>query len=195
MSLYIISISNKYGRKQSYAIFAETPVIQGNNQLLTAITRRIITSVHYVPSGDGQANIFLPKSWYATCGTYDVDTDSTVRQVQAADKNLKPIGSGTEVIDQREVELGARDTAGVELPGSTLEIECMNGTPCFVKPDPPLKRVGSFDRFAIRTRTDFTPQEAKASTYCPSTFRCRCRMCALTWSRQVLRRLHLVLAS
>ncbi|KAK4124716.1 hypothetical protein N657DRAFT_679551 [Parathielavia appendiculata] len=159
-------ISNKYGGKQSYAIFAEAPQIQANSQVITAITRRIITSVHYVPSGDGQANIFLPKSWYATCGTYDVDTDSTARQVQAADKNhLKPIGSGCEVIDQREVELGTRTDAGVEVPGSTLEIECDNGTPCFVKPYTPLTRLGAIDSFAIRTRTDFIPQEAKANKY------------------------------
>ncbi len=164
MSRYIISISNRYGSKQSYAIFAEAPLIQANNQVLTATTRRIITSVHYVPSGDGQANIFLPKSWYATCGTYDVDTDSVIRQAQAADKDhLKPVGSGCEVIDQREVELGTRTETGVELPGSTLEIECGNGTPCFVQPDAPLARMGAADRFAIRTRTDFTPQEAKAS--------------------------------
>ncbi len=167
MSRYIITISNKYGSKQSYAIFAEAPLIQANSQVLTAITRRIITSVHYVPSGDGQANIFLPKSWYATCGTYDVDTDSTLRQVQAAaDKNhLKPIGSGCEVIDQREVELGTRTDAGVEVPGSTLEIECDHGTPCFVKPDTPLNRLGTIDGFAIRTRADFISQEAKASAY------------------------------
>lgn len=83
--------------------------------------------------------MFLPKSWYATCGAYDVNTDSTVRQVQATDKyHPKPIGSGCEVIDQREVELGTRTDAGAEVPGSTLEIECDNGTPCFVKPDTPL---------------------------------------------------------
>ncbi|KAK4182073.1 hypothetical protein QBC35DRAFT_550340, partial [Podospora australis] len=105
----------------------------------------------------GQATIYLRKIWYATCGMYDVDTESTARGV-TGNLKAKAAGSGTEVIDQREVELGATDNAGVMIHGSSREMECTNGTPCFVKPD----HMGCF---ALRTRADFTPQEAKANKY------------------------------
>ncbi|KAK9418683.1 hypothetical protein SUNI508_07940 [Seiridium unicorne] len=165
MSRYIVSISNKSGSKQSYAVFAALPQIQANNQAVTTIHRRIITSVHSVPTGDGQANIFLPKAWYATCGTYDVDTETATRQVTAAVKNRKVVSSGTEIVDQREVELGSLTDTGLQLPGSTLVIECSDGTPCFATSDQTIPRAGALDHFAIRTLTDFTAQEAKANKY------------------------------
>lgn len=75
---FTISVANKSGTIQSYAVFSEAPTIRssgsapGNSKRSTI---RIITSVKGVSSGQGVGYFTLSKKLYAICGTYDVDSD------------------------------------------------------------------------------------------------------------------------
>ena len=77
-----------------------------------------------------------------------------------------PVGTGTEVIDQRPVTLGETDARGKTTGGTLLEVDSSGGSPAFVKGDE-LEAAGEVDCFAMRTRPDFTLREAKISP-CPS---------------------------
>ena len=158
MGPFTISISNKSGSKQSYAIFAEAPTIKPSSSE-RRVTTGIITSVHGVSNGKGQASFILSKQLYATCGTYDVEFDSTM-----GDENKSPIGTGTEVVDQREVELSYVQSNGTLVHGSLWEVDASGGSPSFAtsNPEPGAEK----ECFAIKTRGDFTDQEAKLSMSC-----------------------------
>ena len=157
MGPYTISINNKSGSKQSYALFAEAPTLKPNSPE-RKVTTGIVTSVHGVSSGKGQASFIISKQLYATCGTYDVEFDPTA----GANDHKSPVGTGTEVIDQREVVLGFRESNGRETPGSLWEVDASGGSPAFATNNP--EPGGELDCFAIKTRGDFTDQEAKLST-------------------------------
>lgn len=161
MAPLTVSISNKSGVKQSYAIFAELPQITYSGRSDIPVTRRIITSVHYVANDEGQAIFTLSKNWYATCGIYDVVAQDD------EDGSGKKIGSGTEVVDMRRVYLSRTDVSsgGVKVQGTSLEIECANGTPSFATSSAPSSQKIEADVgcFVIRTKNDFSSQEAKSS--------------------------------
>jgi hypothetical protein len=155
MAPYTISVNNKSGSKQSYAIFTEAPIIKPSSPE-RKVTTGIITSVHGVSTGKGQASFILSKQLYATCGTYDVEFDSTT-----SDDNKSPIGTGTEVIDQRPVSLGFKESNGKASSGSMWEVDTTGGAPSFATNNP--EPGSDFECFAIKTRGDFTDQEAKLS--------------------------------
>jgi hypothetical protein len=156
---YSISISNKSGEKQSYAIFAEAPVIKTTSGSAASASikfaTRIITSVRGVSHGHGMASFILSRRLYASCGTYDVDSD------EDGDDDKSPVGTGTEVIDQRPVTLGKLNAKGKLVPGTLLEVDSSGGSPSFVQGDP--EAAADVDCFAIRARADFTAQEARLS--------------------------------
>ncbi|KAF9775584.1 hypothetical protein IL306_006292 [Fusarium sp. DS 682] len=158
MAYYAISIDNKSGSKRSYGVFAENPTIdRAGSDKPPKITARIITSVQQVASDQGQATFILSKTLYATCGIYDIESEPAQTQTGA-----KHIGTGTEVIDQREVTLGRKE-GGKIVPGTLLEIECADGIPAFAKTPPGPGAPGGEGCFAIQTKGGFTNQEAKLS--------------------------------
>lgn len=160
MAPYTISIRNQSGSRNSYAVFSEVPNIKSGVPDIK-ITTRIIMSVHGVAHGSGQASFILSKQLYANCGTYDVDSDKTNE-----DTSVGAVGTGTEVVDLRPVTLGRIDTTqgGKFVPGTSLEIDGLGGSPSFTPTLPDLQD-GEVDRFVIRTKGHFTFQEAKLSTY------------------------------
>ncbi|CAJ0548669.1 Ff.00g022820.m01.CDS01 [Fusarium sp. VM40] len=160
MTPYTISIRNQSGAQSSYAVFSEIPHIKSGIADVK-VTTRIMLSVRGVASGSGQASFVLSKQLYATCGTYDVDWDST-----NADNNVGTVGTGTEVVDIRPVVLGRIDTAsgGKLVPGTSLEIDGSGGSPSFT-PMLPDVQDGEVGSFAIRTKSHFTFQQAKLNKY------------------------------
>lgn len=75
---FTISVANKSGTIQSYAVFSEVPTIRSSGTapgISKKSTIRIITSVKGVSSGEGVGYFTLSKKLYAVCGTYDVDGD------------------------------------------------------------------------------------------------------------------------
>ncbi|KAK2605657.1 hypothetical protein N8I77_008481 [Diaporthe amygdali] len=159
---FTISVANKSGVMQSYAIFSDAPTIRssgGSPGTSTRSTIRIITSVKGVSSGQGMGCFTLSKKLYATCGTYDVDSDPS-----EGDEERSPVGTGTEVIDQRPVALGKTDVKGKNIGGTLLEVDSSGGSPAFVNGGDQ-EAAGEVDCFAIRTRSEFTSQEAKLNKF------------------------------
>jgi hypothetical protein len=156
MAPYIISINNQSSSKQSYAIFAAAPTIKRNGNSAVSVVTRIITSVRGVASPQGQASFMLSKKLFATCGVYDVEADTSPQN-----QHRKRIGTGIEVVDQRPVVLGCKDERGRPLPGTTLRIECSDGTPAFTTEE--IHPSGDFGSFCILTGRDFSVKEAKHS--------------------------------
>jgi len=158
MTPYSISISNESGEKQNYAIFSEAPAIKSSSSMDVKVTTGIIASVRGVSSGHGMGCFTLSKQLYATCGTFDADFGGP-----GGDDSKSPVGTGTEVIDQRPVVLGSLNSHGTLIPGSLLQVETNSGSPSFISKDPELG--GELDCFAIRTKGDFTTQEARQSMF------------------------------
>ena len=102
------------------------------------------------------ASFILSKRTYATCGTYDVDSDPVDEG-----EDSSTVGTGTEVIDKRPVLLGFFDSRGRTVNGTMLEVDSSGGSPSFVTSE--LEPTGDLGCFALRSRADFTPQEAKYS--------------------------------
>ncbi|GFP60265.1 hypothetical protein TASIC1_0017002700 [Trichoderma asperellum] len=152
MAPYIISINNQSDSKQAYAIFAAAPAIKRNGDSAVEVVTRIITSVRGVASPQGQASFMLSKKLVATCGVYDVEAD-----LSPQNQHRKRIGTGIEVVDQRAVDLGRLDEAGRLVRGTTLRIECSDGTPAFTKEEIPPS--GALDCFSILTGRDFSGRE------------------------------------
>ena len=98
----------------------------------------------------------LSKKLFATCGVYDVEADTSPQN-----QHRKRIGTGIEVVDQRPVVLGCKDERGRSLPGTTLRIECSDGTPAFTTEE--INPSGDFASFCILTGRDFSVKEAKHS--------------------------------
>ena len=145
---YTISITNQSGTKKSYALFGEAPTIvpaASERKVATGI----IASVRGVSPGSGQASFILSKQLYVTCGTYDVEFESS-------DGNKKAVGTGTEVVDQRLIRALGSD--GGQL-GDLWEVDSKEGSPSFAAPEP--QTGGAKGCFAVKTRGDFTTQEAK----------------------------------
>ena len=153
---YTISIRNKSSVKQSYAIFAEPPVIKSSSPDEVLVTTYIISVGHGVAPGAGEATFILSKSLYATCGTYDVEFEENSQ----FDKGH---ATGTEIIDQRPVILGQQDAGDVLIRGTTLQVEVSDGCPIFSKKNP--DRTGKLDCFAMITREDFKVSEAKMNKF------------------------------
>lgn len=156
MAPYIVSINNQSSCKQAYAIFAAAPVIKRNGDSTVDVVTRIITSVRGVASPQGQASFMLSKKLFATCGVYDVEAD-----LSPQNQHRKRIGTGIEVVDQRPVVLGCSDERGRPIPGTTLRIECSDGTPAFTKEE--ITPSGVPGCFYILTGRDFSVKEAKHS--------------------------------
>lgn len=66
----------------------------------------------------------LSKKLFATCGVDDIEADPSPQN-----QHGKRIGTGIEVVDQRSVVLGCSDERGRPVYGTTLRIECSDGTP------------------------------------------------------------------
>ncbi|KAL7902147.1 hypothetical protein HDV63DRAFT_399256 [Trichoderma sp. SZMC 28014] len=158
MAPYIVSINNQSSCKQAYAIFAAAPVIKRNGDSTVDVVTRIITSVRGVASPQGQASFMLSKKLFATCGVYDVEAD-----LSPQNQHRKRIGTGIEVVDQRPVVLGCSDERGRPIPGTTLRIECSDGTPAFTKEE--ITPSGVPGCFYILTGRDFSVKEAKHNQY------------------------------
>lgn len=156
MAPYIVSINNQSSSKQAYAIFAAAPAIKRNGDSTVDVVTRIITSVRGVASPQGQASFMLSKKLFATCGVYDVEADPSPQN-----QHRKRIGTGIEVVDQRPVVLGCSDERGKPVPGTTLRIECSDGTPAFTKEE--ITPSGVLDCFSILTGRDFSVKEARHS--------------------------------
>ncbi|KAG6367304.1 hypothetical protein INS49_001491 [Diaporthe citri] len=150
---FTTSVANKSGTVQSYAVFSEAPTIRssGSSPGISKIsTIRIITSVKGVSSGQGIGYFTLSKKLYAICGTYDVD----------GHEERLPAGTGAEVIDYKLVTSGKIDATGKAIGGTLLEVDSSEGSPAFVK-GYEQEPVAEADCFVIRTRSEFTSQEAK----------------------------------
>lgn len=156
MAPYIVSINNQSDSKQAYAIFAAAPAIKRNGDSAVDVVTRIITSVRGVASPQGQASFMLSKKLFATCGVYDVEADPSPQN-----QHRKRIGTGIEVVDQRAVDLGCLDEAGRLVRGTTLRIECSDGTPAFTTDE--ITPSGALGCFSILTGRDFSVKEAKHS--------------------------------
>ncbi|KAM0478564.1 hypothetical protein ACHAPX_005153 [Trichoderma viride] len=156
MAPYIVSINNQSNIKQAYAIFAAAPTIKRNGDSTVDVVTRIITSVRGVASSQGQASFMLSKKLFATCGVYDVEAD-----LSPQNQHRKRIGTGIEVVDQRPVVLGCSDERGRSVPGTTLRIECSDGTPVFTKEE--ITPSGVTGCFSILTGRDFSVKEARHS--------------------------------
>jgi hypothetical protein len=111
-----------------------------------------------VASGQGQATFVLSKQLIATCGIYDISSDVS----DPPDPKKKPVGTGTEVVDQRYVDLGSKELNGTPIPGSFLEIDCSSGTPCFSRAS--TDSSAGVGAFVVKTKPDFTLQQAASST-------------------------------
>lgn len=158
MTVLTITINNRSQETCSYGLYAEPPTISPSTPTLT----RIITRVQGVANPHGQATFILSKELIATCGIYDVDYNIPT----PPDPKKKPVGTGTEVIDQQSVNLGSQTLDGTLVSGTVLEIDCSHGTPCFSKVT--ARATAGSGAFAIRTRPDFVPQQAASSTYAGS---------------------------
>lgn len=160
MSHYTFSIDNQSGYAASYAIFAEKPQILTASGSAIDVSTPIITSVHAVPSPQGQATIMLPKHYYATCGIYDIAPEPA-----DGDFGGRRAVSGTEVIDNRMVELGYVTATGVKVPGTSLLVDCSTGTPSFSTAEvQPISQVTAQPGFfVLRTNSDFTIEAATSS--------------------------------
>jgi hypothetical protein len=156
MAPYIVSINNQSNSKQAYAIFAAAPSIKRNGDSTVDVVTRIITSVRGVVSPHGQASFMLSKKLFATCGVYDVEADPSPQN-----QHRKRIGTGIEIVDQRPVVLGSSDERGRPVPGTTLRIECSDGTPAFTKEE--ITSSGAPGCFSILTGRDFSIKEARHS--------------------------------
>ncbi|KAK4230286.1 hypothetical protein QBC38DRAFT_469939 [Podospora fimiseda] len=160
MAHYTFSINNQSGEPASYGIFSEAPTIDPPP---FKVQTRIISAVHAVPSPHGQATIMLPKGYYATCGVYDIDSepdDPNAVQGRAT--------TGTEVIDNRTVQLTSPVNATVKSVGSSLWVDCKTGTPRFSeKPAGDLSPavIANPGCFAVRTSSDFTSTKAKSNKF------------------------------
>lgn len=119
---------------------------------LPKITNRVIAAA-WGSSNKGSVKFTTTRGIYATCGIYDVEVDTTSVTPQ--------MGTGIEVIDQRPVILGSKGVDGSRVLGTLLEVETSTGTPSFSKP--PLEPGGNIGCFAIRTKTDFTSDDATHS--------------------------------
>ncbi|KAH7013048.1 hypothetical protein EDB80DRAFT_680113 [Ilyonectria destructans] len=71
------------------------------------------------------------------------------------------MGTGIEVIDQRPAILGSKKVDGSRVPDTLLEVDISTNTPSFSKP--PLEPGGTIGCFAIRTKTNFTSDDATHS--------------------------------
>ncbi|KAF4337524.1 hypothetical protein FBEOM_8622 [Fusarium beomiforme] len=155
MSPYTITINNKSQSKAAYGIYAEPPAVTPT----VTTTTRVISRVIGVASGHGQATFILSKQLIATCGIYDINSDIS----DPPDPKKKPVGTGTEVIDQRYVDLGSKALDDTLIPGSFLEVDCSSGTPSFSKASTdPSATVGLF---AVKTKPDFTLQQAVSNKF------------------------------
>ncbi|CAH0052043.1 unnamed protein product [Clonostachys solani] len=155
MTVLTITINNRSQDTCSYGLYAEPPTISPSTPTLT----RIITRVQGVANPHGQATFILSKELIATCGIYDVDYNIPT----PPDPKKKPVGTGTEVIDQQSVNLGSQSLDGTLVSGTVLEIDCSHGTPCFSKVT--ARATAGSGAFAIRTRTDFVPQQAASNKF------------------------------
>ncbi|KAF4453770.1 hypothetical protein F53441_3596 [Fusarium austroafricanum] len=155
MAPYTITINNKSQSSSSYGIYAEPP---GVTPAVTTTTR-IISRVIGVASGQGQATFILSKQLIATCGIYDISSDVS----DPPDPKKKPVGTGTEVVDQRYVDLGSKELDGTPVPGSFLEIDCSSGTPSFSRAS--THSSAGVGAFVVKTKPDFTLQQAASNKF------------------------------
>ncbi|KAI4155697.1 MAG: hypothetical protein LQ340_000830 [Diploschistes diacapsis] len=93
----------------------------------------------------GQASFVLSKQLYTTCGTYDVEFD-----IQDNGGGKRLVGTGTEVVDQKHVALGAKSSDGKGIAGSLWEVDTSGGSPSFV--GDPADPAAELDSFALKTR-------------------------------------------
>ncbi|CAG9951192.1 unnamed protein product [Clonostachys rosea f. rosea IK726] len=147
MTVLTITINNRSQETCSYGLYAEPPTISPSTPTLT----RIITRVQGVANPHGQATFILSKELIATCGIYDVDYNIPT----PPDPKKKPVGTGTEVIDQQSVNLGS---------------QTLDGTLVLFPWNPVLSKVtaratAGSGAFAIRTRPDFVPQQAASNKF------------------------------
>lgn len=146
MAPFTITVLNSAAGKQSFAVFAEAPVVDQPVKVRT----HIIVTARNVPGKSGRANFILSKDLYATCGTSDVGADG--------------VDTGTEVLDQQRVQLAVsaeKSASGKSVLGTRLEVDCSDDTPCF-SASTESNQVDD-GCFAIRTKNDFTSAKAYAS--------------------------------
>ncbi|OBS23316.1 hypothetical protein FPOA_03865 [Fusarium poae] len=152
---FTITVNNKSQASSSYGIYAEPPGVTPS----VTTTTRIISRVVGVASGQGQATFVLSKQLIATCGIYDISSDVS----DPPDPKKRPVGTGTEVVDQRYVDLGSKELDGTPVAGSYLEVDCSSGTPSFSRASThPLAGIGAF---VVKTKPDFTLQQAASNKF------------------------------
>jgi hypothetical protein len=144
-----LSILNKSGTTQSYAVFAGAPVITPQ---VTPIYNDFVASFRGVSNGGHAIFTMRLDNLHAICGTrnYDISTD----------------GVQIEVVDHRPIILGKTDHEGRLTAGSTCAISVKDGSPQFDSRQP-LPGLGDKDTFCMRTKTDFTFQDAEAGKFTP----------------------------
>lgn len=139
---YSITIQNKSGIPQDYALYNEPPTIKPAPKSLTS---RAILVAHGVASGSGTAFMSVPRNdFYALSGSGYQD---------GAVQNFN--------LDRRPVNLGFKE------PGTTCVLELKDEGPLsFVSGKGLVENNGDRDSFSLRTGDEFTDEEAKNSTSC-----------------------------
>ncbi|KAG5663423.1 hypothetical protein KAF25_001359 [Fusarium avenaceum] len=139
-----ITINNRSGAHQHYAIFNKPPTVTGSvsgqvwsNVFATAST----------PQGQ-RANVSVYKKYYAIVG-YSQDSPR--------------VGVQVDVSGSKDVTLGSTESDGSTVPGTTLQLLVQDGAPQFG--DDSLSDEAPTDAFEIQTGSDFTISEAKNGHY------------------------------
>lgn len=143
--LLTITVTNRSGVLQSYALFAGEPTV---TPVTKPIFNDIITVLQGVPGSGGQAFFTMPSSeLYAICGTNNRDAIDDGVQV--------------EIVDKQPVVLGHQTDDGRTVPGTTSAVVVPSAGSLVFDRGVNLAPVGNPGCFCVRTTTDFSYKEAK----------------------------------
>ncbi|KAH8164423.1 hypothetical protein CIB48_g3822 [Xylaria polymorpha] len=147
--LLTITVTNRSGVLQSYALFAGEPTV---TPVTKPIFNDIITVLQGVPGSGGQAFFTMPSSeLYAICGTNNRDAIDDGVQV--------------EIVDKQPVVLGHQTDDGRTVPGTTSAVVVPSAGSLVFDRGVNLAPVGNPGCFCVRTTTDFSYKEAKQGRY------------------------------
>jgi hypothetical protein len=144
MNKYTITITNKSGSHQNYALFSQAPVVSGAVQpkIWTNVFKTANTASHQI------AKFSIYKQYYAVCGS---SSGSPKEGVQV------------DVSQSIPVTLGSKKDDGSAVPGTAVAFMVDQGAPAFS--DKVLPDSSYPNAFEIDTMADFTVAEAKAGEY------------------------------
>lgn len=145
---YSITIQNKSGIPQDYALYNEPPTVKPPPNGLTS---RAILVAHGVVPGSGTAYMTVPKDeFFALSGSGYQD---------GAVQNFN--------LDRKPVKLGSVSSSRIQQVGTNCVLAIKDkGPPSFVSGEGLLKHINERASFSVQTGDDFTYEEAKNSASC-----------------------------